>query len=89
MVGHLHRFDDLVEQVRLPTKDLGDPIFDRVGYEETYHVKGKLSFEPVSTVDGLHLNSRVPPPIEQHDVRGIPKIQAHATRTERDKEYPW
>src|SRR5436309_4774934 len=71
-------FDQVVEELAFAFEDVGDAAFDGAGGDEASDDDGFLLADAVGAVDGLILDSRVPPAIEEEDVVGGLQIQADA-----------
>src|SRR5262249_35421514 len=73
--------DQFVEEVPFPFQDFRDPIFNGVLHQEAVDKNRVLLANAMGTIDGLVLDRRIPPAIEQEYVIGALQIQADATGT--------
>ena len=78
--------EDGVGQVALRLLELEDLLLDGVAADQAVGEDVLGLADPVRAVDGLGLDGRVPPGVEQVDVLGGGQVQAQAAGLEADQE---
>ena len=77
---------DRVGQVPLLFLQVGDFFFDRVATDQAVRKDAVRLADPVSPVDRLRFDGRVPPRIEQKDVLSRSQVQTEPARFKTDEE---